>query len=248
MAVYTAITPELRERMNATDEEIVVVTGASSGIGAATAIDLSADRTVIAVGRDADRLADVAAQGRDGAIIALSVDLTDLAGIADAFAELPRLNALVNNAAVMYRTTSATATTDQWHDMFAINVFAPAELSRVLMDRLRETQGAIVFIGSGASRTAVPGHLVYAASKHAAQAVADGIRLEVAADGVRVSTVAPGPTATNGAFRMDDLPTNSAAGDRISPLTVARSIRHVIDAPADTQIAEVWVRPRVERK
>lgn len=242
------ITPELRERINAPGEDVVIVTGASSGIGAATAVDLSADRTVIAVGRDADRLADVAAQGRDGAIIPLAVDLTNLAGIADAFAELPRLNALVNNAAVMFRTTSETATPQQWEEMFAINVFAPAELSRVVMDRLRETRGTIVFIGSGASRSAVPGHLVYAASKHAVQAVADGIRMEVAADGVRVSTVAPGPTATSGAFRMDDLPTTSAAGDRISPLTVARSIRHVIDAPQDTQLAEVWVRPRVERR
>lgn len=245
--MHPEITPELRDRIAARSERVIVVTGASSGIGAAVAIDLSVDSTVIAVGRNVDRLAEVVAAGRAGAIIPLAIDLTDLAAIEHAFAGLERVDALINNAAVMFRTTS-DATPEQWREMFDTNVFAPAELARVLRDRIVASRGTLVFIGSGASRTAVRNHLVYASSKHAVQALADGLRMELAESGVRVSTVAPGPTATDGAFRMDGLTADAGIGDRIHPTTVARSVRHVLDAPEDTQLAEVWVRPRVERR
>lgn len=242
------ITADENESIIATGEPVVIVTGASSGIGAATAIDLSADSTVIAIGRDADRLDAVAAAGRVGAIVPLVLDLSAHEGIEAALAALTRVDALVNNAAVMFRTTAATVTPAQWHDMLQVNVIAPAELTRVLLDRLRASRGTVVFIGSGASKNPVPGHVAYAASKHALQGYVDSLRMEVAGDGVRVSTVAPGPTATDGAFRMDDLPTGAPADGRMDPRTVARTVRHVIDAPEDTQLTEAWVRPRVERR
>lgn len=241
----TTITAAIRDELVAAGEPVVIVTGASSGIGAEIAVDLSRDRRVIAVGRDAGRLAATVARGRVGAITPLALDLTDVEGIEAAFAQLPRVDAVINNAAVMFRTTS-DATPEQWRTMLDTNVVAPAELSRVLRSRLTDSRGTIVFIGSGASRRAVRGHLVYAASKHAVQALADGLRLELAPSGVRVSTVAPGPTATDGANRMDGRTANSDADGRLDPATVARSVRHVIDAPADTQLTEVWVRPRVE--
>lgn len=241
----TVITASVRDDILARGESVVVVTGASSGIGAEVAVDLSADRTVIAVGRDVDRLAETVARGRAGAIIPVSLDLTEVEKIEAAFADLPRVDALVNNAAVMFRTTS-DATPAEWRTMLDTNVVAPAELSRVLRERLVTARGTIVFIGSGASRRAVSGHIVYAASKHAVQALADGLRLELAPTGVRVSTVAPGPTATGGANRMDGRGADAPADGRLDPATVARSVRHVIDAPADTQLTEVWVRPRVE--
>lgn len=240
--------PETHARIAESAEPVVIVTGASSGIGAATVIDLAADHLVIAVGRDEERLAQVVAHSRAGAVVPLSVDLTDDDAVAAAFAEFPRVDALVNNAAVMFRTSAATLTPEQFRSMLDINVVAPAHLTRMLLPQLIAARGTVVFTGSGASRNPVAQHIAYAASKYALQGYVDTLRAEVSADGVRVATVAPGPTATVGAYRMDGLPDNSTAGDRIDPRTVARSIRHVVDAPADTQLTEVWVRPRVERR
>ncbi len=242
------LNPETRDRIAASTEPVVVVTGASSGIGAATVRDLAADHLVIAVGRDTGRLQQVVSASRAGAVVPLGVDLTDVDAVAAAFADLPRVDALVNNAAVMYRTSAATLEPEQFRLMLETNVVAPANLTRLLLPQLTAARGTIVFTGSGASRNPVPHHIAYASSKYALQGYVDSLRLEVAGDGVRVATVAPGPTATVGAYRMDGLPDDSAAGDRIDPRTVARSIRHVVDAPADTQLTEVWVRPRVERR
>jgi len=224
---------------------LVVVTGASSGIGAEIAVDLAQDRTVIAIGRDDRRLAHVASRAADGAIIPLVLDLGDPAAIEEALAGIPRVDAVVHGAALLPHTTAVNATVDLWRELLDVNVVAPAELTRVLLPRLRDTRGTVVFIGSGASRRAAAGHVVYGATKHALQAYADALRQETEADGVRVSTVSPGPTATAGALAAEGL-TRDEDGRRILPATVARSVRHVIDAPADTQITEVWVRPRAE--
>ncbi|WP_402842277.1 SDR family NAD(P)-dependent oxidoreductase [Microbacterium sp. GXS0129] len=224
---------------------LVVVTGASSGIGAEIAVDLAQDRTVVAIGRDDARLGQVAARAAAGAIIPLVLDLGDPAGIEAALTALPRVDAVVHGAALLPHTTAETATVDLWRELLDVNVVAPAELTRVLLPRLRDTRGSVVFIGSGASRRAAAGHVVYGATKHALQAYADALRQEVEPDGIRVSTVSPGPTATAGALAAEGL-TRDEDGRRILPTTVARSVRHVIDAPADTQITEVWVRPRVE--
>ncbi len=240
--------PDTRERIAAATEPLVLVTGASSGIGAATVKDLAADHLVIAVGRDTERLAQVVSASRAGAVVPISVDLTNFDAVAEAFDGLPRLDALVNNAAVMFRTSAATLAPEQLRDMLDTNVVAPAHLTRLVLPQLTAARGTIVFIGSGASRNPVPHHIAYTVSKHALQGYVDTLRLEVAGDGVRVATVAPGPTATIGAYRMDGLPDDSVAGDRIDPSTVARSIRHVVDAPADAQLTEVWVRPRGERR
>ena len=244
----TSLSPETRTAIAGSTEPVVLVTGASSGIGAATVIDLADDHLVIAVARNAERLEQVVAASRPGAVIAVAVDLTDFAAVAEAGADLPRLDALVNNAAVMFRTSGATLTPEQFRDMLDVNVVAPANLTRLLLPLLTTARGTIVFTGSGASRNPVPHHIAYASSKYALQGYTDSLRLELAGDGVRVTTVAPGPTATVGAYRMDGLPDDSAAGDRLDPATVARSIRHAIDAPADTQLTELWVRPRVERR
>ncbi|MFK4790185.1 SDR family oxidoreductase [Microbacterium sp. ZW T5_56] len=224
---------------------LAIVTGASSGIGAEIAVDLARDRTVIAIGRDHERLTEVAARAADGTIIPLVLDLSDPTRIETALADLHRVDALVHGAALLPHSTAATATVSLWREMLDVNVVAPAELTRVLLPRLREKRGTVVFIGSGASRRAAAGHVVYGATKHALQALADALRQELEPDGVRVSTVSPGPTATAGALAAEGL-TRDEDNRRILPTTVARSVRHVIDAPADTQITEVWVRPRAE--
>ena len=237
-----------RQRIAQSSQPVVVVTGASSGIGAATVRDLAVDHLVIAVGRDHDRLSAVIESAGPHEVIGVALDLTDFAAVEETFADLPRVDALINNAAVMFRTSAATLTPEHYRTMLDTNVVAPANLTRLLLPALTAASGTIVFTGSGASRNPAPNHIAYASSKYALQGYVDTLRMEVSGDGVRVATVAPGPTATVGAYRMDGLPDDSEAGDRIDPATVARSIRHVIDAPADTQLTEVWVRPRRERR
>lgn len=236
--------------IRATDRPVVVLTGATGGIGGQIARDLSRDRLVVAVGRDRERLA--ALEREAEGVVGLPADLSRLEDIEGTFSRLPRVDALVHAAAIAPRATLEDARVPEWRAMLETNVVAPAELTRVLLPRLREATAAeepatVVFLGSGASRAVNPYNVAYAASKHALQAVADGFRQEVAGEGIRVATVAPGPTDTT-MVQWDDAYPAAGPERLIRPTTVARSVRHVLDAPADTQITEVWVRPRVEAK
>ena len=244
---------------------MAVVTGGSSGIGAEIVLDLARDHIVVAVGRDMERLQKIVEQASGpapeaaasahaytpssggGSVIAVFADLGDAETAAEILAEeiapLGRVDVLVHCAATAPRLTVEDATPDDWRDSFATNVIAPAEISKTLLPWLRTVKGTVIFIGSGASRTSVPFHTVYSASKHALQAVADGLRQQVTGDGVRVSTVAPGPTHTPMADATTDYPVQPA-DVRLDPRSVAKTVRHVVEAPEDALVSEVWVRPR----
>ncbi|WP_269928571.1 SDR family NAD(P)-dependent oxidoreductase [Kocuria massiliensis] len=227
------------------DRRVVVVTGASGGIGSRVAEDLSRDSIVVAIGRNDEKLREVVERSTPNDVVPLILDLNDTDTLQGALADLPRVDALVNAAAIASRFTLDDARAQDWDTAFHTNVTAPAELTRTLLPHLRKSRGTVVFLGSGASRSSNQYNVVYSATKHALQAVADGFRRQVSRDGVRVATVAPGPTDTTMVRWQDDYP-KAEPPKFIDPATVARSIRHVVDAPEDTQITEVWVRPRVE--
>ncbi len=226
-------------------QRVIVVTGASGGIGSQVAEDLAQDSLVVAVGRNEKRLQEVVDRSRPDGVVPLVADLNSTETTAEIFQQIPRVDALINAAAIASRFTLEDARPQDWDQAFHTNVTAPAELTRALLPQLRESRGTVVFLGSGASRSSNQYNVVYSATKHALQAVADGFRRQVANDGVRVATVAPGPTDTTMVHWDDDYP-KSEPPKFIEPSTVARSIRHVVDAPEDTQITEVWVRPRIE--
>ncbi|WP_129660287.1 SDR family oxidoreductase [Rothia uropygialis] len=230
------------------DRPIAVVTGASGGIGSQVARDLSHDHIVVAIGRNKDRLEQVKADcGSESIVVPLVLDLDDVENIAETLGSLPRVDALINAAAVAPRFTLEDARPSDWEAALRTNVTAPAEVTRSVLPQLRESRGTVVFLGSGASRASNQYNVIYSATKHALQATADGFRKQVSEDGVRVATVAPGPTDTPMVHWDDEYP-KAEPPTFIDPATVARSIRHVIDAPDDTQITEVWVRPRIEAK
>lgn len=226
-----------------TNRQIVVVTGATGGIGRAIVEELADDYAVVAQGRDEARLISLAKLGEE--IYPVQCDLSDTDAYETTFGLLPRVDALLNVAAIAPRFAFDDATATVWSEVMHVNVTVPAELTRTLLPQLRESTGTVVFLGSGASRTTSSNNVVYAASKHALQALADGIRLRTESDRLRVATVAPGYVDTQMIAWDDDYPL-SLPETLIKPSTVARTIRHVIEAPADTQITEVWIRPRTE--
>lgn len=229
---------------NESDVPVALVTGASSGMGREIARDLGRTHRVILVGRDAERLAAAAREAGDAAT-SWELDLTDTAAVEARVATLDRLDVLVHAAAIGNNGSVAEADEAAWQQIFAINVTAPALLTRAVLPLVRESRGTVVFIGSGASTRPVPGSALYCASKHALKAVADVLRIDEEPHFVRVATVAPGQT--------DTPMLRSMIGEAeyrpelyIQPSSVAAAVRYVVDAPADVQITDVAVRPRRE--
>lgn len=227
-------------------ERIAVVTGATGGIGRTIVADLARDHHVYALGRNAEKLAELAEIPR---VTPVECDLVGelLEGSFSALDDLTRIDVLVNAAAIAERRSVEEASVADWRSHLDTNVVVPAELTRRLLPALREAEGLAVFINSGAGRGAYPGNAVYAATKHALYALADALRKEEANGGVRVTSVAPGPVDTP---MLQGL-TASAGGDYspehyIVPEEVAAAVRTAVDAGPSTQITDISVRPRVE--
>jgi NADP-dependent 3-hydroxy acid dehydrogenase YdfG len=221
---------------------VALITGASSGMGREIARELARTHRIIAVGRDAQRLDAVA---RETGAEAWRLDVTDEAALAERIAGLDRLDVLVNAAAVSQQRSVADASADEWAEQLAVNVTAPALITRHSLPLLRASRGTVIFIGSGAGTRPVPGSAIYTASKHALRAVADVLRIDEEPHRVRVATVAPGQTDT--AMLRSMIPSDSYEPDRyITPASVAGAVRFVVDAPADVQITDIAVRPRQE--
>lgn len=231
------------QALTVTNRQVVVVTGATGGIGEAIVKNLAPDYAVVAQGRDSRKLAKLSGLGQQ--VYPVRYDLSDTAAFAETFGRLPKVDALINAAAIAPRYAFDDATAAVWSEVLHLNITVPAELTRCVLPQLKESTGTVVYLGSGASRTTSPNNVVYAASKHALQALADGVRMRTAPDGIRVATVAPGYVDTPMIDWDDNYPL-VLPNTLIQPTTVARSIRHVIEAPSDTQITEVWVRPRSE--
>lgn len=226
---------------------VAVVTGGTSGIGLAVVHDLSKDHQVYALGRNKDSL--VALRLLQN-VEAVEIDLLDFEAQQAFIASVPKINVLVHAAAISEQTTVEKATPDIWQRQFSVNVFAPAELTRLALPALREQQGQVIFINSGSGTLALPGHTVYSASKFALNALAHALRGEESDNGVRVSTVSPGPTDTPMNRKSRERAGNFAEIDPLeysTPQSVASAVRLVVNATADTQITEVNVRPRHDK-
>ena len=162
-------------------------------------------------------------------------------------ADKARLDVLVHAAATGGAHSVADATEEDWLGQLAVNVVAPATLTRLVLPLLRAASGTVVFIGSGAGTRPVPGSAVYTASKHALRGLADVLRIDEEPHRVRVVTIAPGQTDTamlrggiaqaGGVYQPERY---------IAPGTVASVVRFVVDAPPDTQLTDIAVRPRQE--
>jgi short-subunit dehydrogenase len=223
----------------------VLVTGASSGLGAELATGLAArGATVGLCARRADRLeqvlADVRAHSPDSR--SWSVDLSDIDGL-DAFAatvvdELGGLDLLINNAGIPKRRWAWEHRPDEVTDVLRINVESPIRLTTALLGALADRAGHVVFIGSVAARLAPPNEAVYAASKAAITAFAECLRVDlgVAGSPVGVHVVQPGVLSTE----LFQLPDNDESLSDIEPLPPSAIVDAVLSG-LDTGAAETFV-------
>jgi len=216
---------------------VAVVTGASRGIGRATALRLSADYEVVAIARSQDELdslvAEIARQGGDCHPIVL--DLTDPDAVAAALANVDA-QVLVNNAGVGYLKPFLELSRDEWSQMVDLNFNALFDVTRALLPRMiARKSGHVVVIGSIAGRSAFVGGSCYAATKHAVMAFTECLMLEVRDNGVKVSVVNPGSVATSFSSRSDP-------SWMISPEDVAEAVAAVLDTPPTVLIHRLEVR------
>lgn len=223
-----------------------LITGAGSGIGAVLSRRLL-DRGdhVVALARDAGRARQIAAE-LPGASVLVG-DLAQPGRLSWALSKqhLPdRIDALVHVAGVVDLGDVADLAPALWEQQLAVNLIAPAELTRLLLPVLRVSQGQVVFVNSGAGLRANAGWSAYSASKHGLRALADALRAEEAQHGVRVTSIYPGRTATPMQERVHQQEGQDYdAGRFITPDAVATTILTALDLPRDAEITDLTVRP-----
>jgi len=213
----------------------ILVTGASSGLGAAMAEGLAERGAIVGLcARRGDRLAEVlaVAQRRSPGSRSWTVDLADLDGI-DRFAaqvvdELGGLDVLINNAGIPKRRWAWEHRPDEIADVLRSNVESPIRLTLALLDALGASAGQVVFVGSVAARLAPPSESVYAASKAAITAFAEGllVDLQVAGSPIGVHVVQPGVLDTE----LFSLPDNDRSLADIEALPPSAIVEPLLDA------------------
>jgi NAD(P)-dependent dehydrogenase (short-subunit alcohol dehydrogenase family) len=176
-----------------------LITGASTGIGRATALRLAGSGWTVLAGvrKTADGEALVAAGGER--IVPLTLDVTDAAQIAaavDAVGEHGRLDALVNNAGIGFGGPLELIPIEDLRNQLEVNVLGPVAVTQALLPALRRARGRIVFVSSVGGRVAMAFTAPYAASKHAIEAIGDALRVELRSSNVQVALVEPGSVTT----------------------------------------------------
>jgi NADP-dependent 3-hydroxy acid dehydrogenase YdfG len=239
--------------------KIIMITGASSGIGEATASRLAGDgHHVVIAARRTDRLTQIAdrinAQG--GWAAALPVDVTDQAAVAALVAtvvsEFGGLDAVVACAGVMPLSPLSALKFADWERTIDVNIRGLLySIAAVLPQFQRQGRGHFVTIASTSAREVLPAAAVYSGTKFAAWAITEGLRLE-SDPGIRVTTISPGVTETE----LVDSVTDPAARElsravfkrlAMSPDSVAAAISYAISQPDWTDVNEIVVRPAGQR-
>ncbi|MEV4562219.1 SDR family NAD(P)-dependent oxidoreductase [Nonomuraea sp. NPDC049419] len=231
-----------------------VVTGASSGIGEATARRLAAEGyDVVAGARRRDRLDKLAAEAPS--IRPVTLDVTSQDSVDALVAGLERCDVLVNNAGGAHGIEPvAEGRVDDWQRMYDVNVLGSLRMSQALIPKLVESgDGVLVMLTSTAGHVAYEGGGGYVAAKHAQRSMAETLRLELVGQPVRIVEIAPGMVKTEG-FAVTRFRGDESAAARVyqgvpDPLTsddVADAIAWCVTRPAHVNIDRLVIRPRAQ--
>ncbi|MEM1055684.1 MAG: SDR family oxidoreductase [Bacteroidota bacterium] len=245
--------------MSALQDQSIIITGASSGIGDATARLLAKEgaRVVLAARRE-DRLAslkdDIEAAG--GTALVVETDVTDraqcealIAQTVDAFG---RVDVLINNAGVMPLSMVKNARMDEWQQMVDVNINGVLYCTGAALPHFTsQKSGHIVNVSSVAGRRLFLGGAVYCATKFAVTAFSEGLRMELGPEfGIRVSCIEPGAVATELGHAIKDQDFIEASEFDATPLEsedIAEAIRYALTAPPRATVNELMVMPTNQR-
>jgi len=237
--------------------KVVVITGASSGIGEETARVLAREGAKVALGaRRQDRLETLAQDIRKGGGEAV-VQVTDVTRRADvdrlvhrATDEFGPVDVMINNAGIMPVAPMAMVRVDEWDQMIDVNVKGLLYgIAAVLPDMVERKQGHIINVASVAGHKVLPNFTVYCATKHAVRAISEGLRAEH--PDIRVTIISPGLIATEleNSTNVDEVREQVKAfyqQHAISPRAIADAIAYAIGQPDEVDINELLIRPTTQ--
>jgi len=236
--------------------KIVVVTGASSGLGEATARLLSAQGATVVLGaRRADRLQSLAKdlESRGGKALALTTDVTrreQVKALVDSAVQAyGRIDVMINNAGLMPQAALERLKVDEWEQMIDVNIKGVLYgIAAALPHMQRQKAGHFINVSSVAGHRVGPGFAVYAATKYAVRALSEGLRQEVKPYNIRTTVISPGAVATE----LPDSVTDPDASKRIRTFyeqvavpadSFARAVAFAMSQPEDVDINEILYRP-----
>ncbi|MET0131631.1 MAG: SDR family oxidoreductase [Stenotrophomonas chelatiphaga] len=239
--------------MTLIQDKIIVITGASSGIGAATARLLARSGATVVLGaRRIDRLqqlvADIQADG--GAAVAHALDVSVRDQVQDfidrTVAAYGRVDVIINNAGVMPLSPLAALKVDEWDRMIDVNIRGVLHgIAAVLPQMQAQGHGQVINLASIGAHAVSPTAAVYCATKYAVWAISEGLRQE--SPSIRVTTISPGVTTSELAESISDTQGREAMrsfrATAIPAEAVARAIAFAIAQPADVDTSEIVIRP-----
>ena len=239
-----------------TSGRVAVITGASSGIGEATARTLAADGYRVALlARRLDRIEAIAAELGDTAI-AIQADVTDRDSIVAAAervqSELGGADILINNAGVMLLGPFGPEQRDDYEQMIEINLLGAITATEVFLDQIVAAGGDLVSISSVAGRTARPRNAVYAATKWGIVGWSEGLRQELQPN-VRVMVIEPGAVETELTDHITHAETKAASKEYTRSLAIksediAEVIAFAVSRPKRMTLNEILVRPTAQER
>lgn len=236
--------------------KVVVITGASSGLGEATARLLSAEGASVVLGaRRADRIRSLAEElsSRGGKALAVPTDVTDagqVKALVDAAVQAyGRIDVIINNAGLMPQSLLENLKIDEWDRMIDVNIKGVLYGIAAALPYMKEQKaGHIINVSSVAGHKVRPGSSVYAATKFAVRALSEGLRQEVKPYDIRTTVISPGAVATE----LPGTITDPATAERIKQFyeevaipadSFARAVMYAMSQPDDVDINEILFRP-----
>ena len=238
--------------------KVVVITGASSGLGEATARHLSAQGATVVLGaRRLERIETLAGElaSNGGKSLAVQTDVTDreqvtrLVGAAKA--TFGRVDVMLNNAGLMPHSPLERLKVDDWDRMIDVNIKGVLYgIAAALPHMVAQRSGHIISVSSVAGHKVRPGSIVYSATKHAVRVISEGLRQEVKPYGLRTTVISPGAVDTElpDSITEPDIAENTRKfyDIAISPASFARAVAYAIGQPDDVDINEILFRPTLQ--